>query len=54
MKQVASLQYDVIFKKAFSKPEIFKAFVKAVLGIELEITNVDMEKTFDTKIGRVK
>lgn len=54
MKQVASLQYDVIFKKAFSKPEIFKAFVKAVLGIELEITNIEMEKTFDTKIGRVK
>jgi predicted transposase/invertase (TIGR01784 family) len=54
MKQVVSLQYDVIFKKAFSKPEIFKAFVKAVLGIELEITNVDMEKTFDSKIGRVK
>ena len=54
MKQVASLQYDVIFKKAFSKPEIFKAFVKAVLGIELEITNVDMEKKFDSKIGRVK
>jgi predicted transposase/invertase (TIGR01784 family) len=54
MKQVVSLQYDVIFKKAFSKPDIFKAFVKAVLGIELDITNVDMEKTFDSKIGRVK
>jgi predicted transposase/invertase (TIGR01784 family) len=54
MKQVASLQYDVIFKKAFSKPEIFKAFVKAVLGIELEITEVEMEKVFDQEIGRVK
>ena len=54
MKQVASLQYDVIFKKAFSKPEIFKAFVKAILGIELDITNVDMEKKFDSDIGRVK
>jgi predicted transposase/invertase (TIGR01784 family) len=54
MKQVASLQYDVIFKKAFSKPEIFTAFVKAVLGIELEITEVEMEKVFDQEIGRVK
>jgi hypothetical protein len=26
MKQVASLQYDVIFKKAFSKPKIFGSF----------------------------
>jgi predicted transposase/invertase (TIGR01784 family) len=54
MKQVVSLQYDVIFKKAFSKPEIFKDFVKAVLGIELEITEVETEKTFDQEIGRVK
>jgi predicted transposase/invertase (TIGR01784 family) len=54
MKQVASLQYDVIFKKAFSKPKIFTAFVKAILGIDLEITKVETEKTFDQKIGRVK
>jgi predicted transposase/invertase (TIGR01784 family) len=54
MKQVVSLQYDVIFKKAFSKPEIFTAFVKAILGIELEITEVETEKTFDQEIGRVK
>ena len=54
MKQVASLQYDVIFKKAFSKPEIFTAFVKAILGIDLEITEVETEKKFDIEIGRVK
>jgi predicted transposase/invertase (TIGR01784 family) len=54
MKQVASLRYEVIFKKAFSKPDIFTAFVKAVLGIELEITAVETEKTFEQKIGQVK
>jgi predicted transposase/invertase (TIGR01784 family) len=41
MIKVASLGYGVIFKKAFSKPHIFKAFVKDFLGIELEITKVD-------------
>jgi len=34
MKQVASLRYGVIFKKAFSQLDIFKAFVKDFLGID--------------------
>jgi len=33
MKQVASLRYGVIFKKAFSKPHIFKAFVNILAQI---------------------
>jgi hypothetical protein len=53
MKQVASLQYGVIFKKAFSQPDIFTAFVKAVLGIDIEIEKVDTEKSFRPAIGNV-
>jgi predicted transposase/invertase (TIGR01784 family) len=53
MKQVASLRYGVIFKKAFSKPHIFKAFVKDFLGIELDIDEVETEKSFAPAIGRV-
>ncbi|MEZ4866204.1 MAG: hypothetical protein R3C14_33110 [Caldilineaceae bacterium] len=53
MKQVAPLRYDVIFKKAFSDPEIFTAFVEAVLGIKLEIDKVETEKSFALPIGRV-
>jgi len=53
MKQVASLRYGVIFKKAFSDPDIFKAFVKDFLGIELMIDKVEMEKSFDQPIGNV-
>ena len=53
MKQVAPLRYDVIFKKAFSDPEIFTAFVEAVLGIKLEIDRVETEKAFAPPIGRV-
>jgi len=53
LKQVASLHYGVIFKKAFSQPDIFKAFVKAVLGIELEIDKVETEKSFKPPIGNV-
>jgi predicted transposase/invertase (TIGR01784 family) len=53
MKQVASLRYGVIFKKAFSQPDIFKAFVKDFLGIELNIDKVEMEKSFPIPIGNV-
>ncbi len=54
MKQVAPLRYDVIFKKAFCEPEIFTAFVKDFVGIDLEITRVETEKSFDPPIGQVK
>ncbi|NOQ36340.1 MAG: hypothetical protein GQ569_10660, partial [Methylococcaceae bacterium] len=53
MKQVASLKYGVIFKKAFSKPEIFTAFVRDVLGIDIEIDHVETEKSFKPIIGKV-
>jgi predicted transposase/invertase (TIGR01784 family) len=53
MKKVASLRYGVIFKKAFSQPDIFKAFVKDFLGIDLNIDQVEMEKSFDKPIGNV-
>ncbi|KOR32970.1 hypothetical protein TI05_03910 [Achromatium sp. WMS3] len=53
MKQVASLRYGVIFKKAFSKPHIFKAFVKDFLDIELDIDKVETKKAFSPAIGHV-
>jgi hypothetical protein len=53
MKQVASLQYGVIFKKAFSQPDIFTAFVKAVLGIQFACDKVETEKSFKPAVGNV-
>jgi len=53
MKKVASLRYGVIFKKAFSNPDIFKAFVKDFIGIELVIDKVETEKSFVPQIGNV-
>lgn len=54
MKQVASLRYGVIFKKAFCDPEVFKGFVRDILGIQLEIDTVETEKTFSILLGRVQ
>ncbi|MGB0388685.1 MAG: PD-(D/E)XK nuclease family transposase [Ardenticatenaceae bacterium] len=53
MKEVASLRYGTIFKKAFSDPEIFTAFVEDVLGIKVEIETVETEKSFSPTIGHV-
>ena len=53
MKEVASLRYGVIFKKAFSVPEIFTAFVRDFVGVSIEIDHVETEKSFDPPIGNV-
>jgi len=53
MKQVASLRYGVIFKKAFCVPEIFKGFVRDFLNVKLEIDQVETEKSFPYQVGRV-
>jgi predicted transposase/invertase (TIGR01784 family) len=53
MKQVASLQYGVIFKKAFCDVDVFKGFVRDILGIELNIDKVETEKEFKPAIGKV-
>ncbi len=53
MQAVASLRYGVIFKKAFSQPDVFTDFVKDILGIDLIIDHVETEKSFPSAIGNV-
>lgn len=53
MIKVASLRYGVIFKKAFSQPHIFTAFVKDFVGVDIEIDKVETEKSFSPVIGKV-
>ena len=53
MKQVASLRYGVIFKKAFSDVDVFKGFVRDILGIHLKIDKVETEKEYKPAIGQV-
>ncbi|WP_417909472.1 PD-(D/E)XK nuclease family transposase [Candidatus Electronema sp. PJ] len=53
MKHVAPLRYGVIFKKAFGDPEIFTAFVRDFIGVDIEISKVETEKSFHPPIGPV-
>ena len=50
---LANLDNEVIFKKAFTNIIVFKAFVRDVLGIEVEVEHIQTEKKFVPKIGYV-
>jgi hypothetical protein len=51
--KVGSLQYGVIFKKAFSDLEIFKSVIDDFFGTDIQIEKVETEKTFDPPVGNV-
>ena len=50
---LGNLDNEVIFKKAFTNKIVFKAFVRDILGIEVEIDKIETEKKFLPKIGYV-
>ncbi len=51
--QLANLDNEVIFKKAFTDRVVFRAFVKDVLGIDFEIGTIETEKKFEPRIGYI-
>jgi predicted transposase/invertase (TIGR01784 family) len=53
MIDVVPLRYDAVFKKAFSQPEVFVAFVKDILGIEIEIESVQRSYRYPKPVGSV-
>lgn len=50
---LGNLDNEVIFKKAFTNKIVFKAFVRDILGIEVEIDKIETEKKFEPKIGYI-
>ncbi len=50
---LGNLDNEVIFKKAFTDKVVFKAFVRDILGIEVEINTIEREKKFDPKISYI-
>ncbi len=41
---LGNLDNEVIFKKAFTNKIVFKAFVRDILGIEIEVDKIETEK----------
>jgi hypothetical protein len=50
---LARLDNQVFFKKAFTDPFVFKAFVKDIVGIDINPPKIETEKSFFPKVGNV-
>ena len=50
---LGNLDNEVIFKKAFTDKVVFKAFVRDVLNLDIEVDKIETEKKFEPKIGYV-
>jgi hypothetical protein len=50
---LARLDNEVFFKKAFTDKIVFKAFVKDIVGIEVEPDTIETEKAFQPKLGNI-
>jgi hypothetical protein len=50
---LGNLDNEVIFKKAFTNKTVFKAFVRDILGIEIEVDKIETEKKFEPKISYI-
>ncbi len=50
---IGRLDNEVFFKKAFTDKIVFKAFVKDILGIEVEPDKIETEKAFQPKLGNI-
>jgi hypothetical protein len=51
---LGNLDNEVIFKKAFTNKTVFKAFVRDILGIEIEVDKIETEKKFVATANRPK
>ena len=51
---LANLDNEVYFKKVFTNVEVFTAFVKDVLNIDIQIDKVETEKVLSPKASAVK
>jgi predicted transposase/invertase (TIGR01784 family) len=50
---LARLDNEVFFKKAFTDKIVFKAFVKDIVGIDVDPDTIETEKAFQPKLGNI-
>lgn len=50
---LARLDNEIFFKKAFTDPFVFRAFVKDIIGIEVNPDKIETEKGFEPAVGNV-
>ncbi len=50
---LGNLDNEIVFKKAFTDKTVFKAFVRDILGLDVEVEKIETEKRFEPRIGYV-
>ncbi len=50
---LARLDNEVFFKKAFTDAVVFRAFVKDIVGIDVNPEKIETEKAFQPKLGNI-
>ena len=50
---LSNLDNEIIFKKAFTNKIVFTQFVKDVIGIDIDVAEIETEKKFDEKLGYI-
>ncbi len=52
--QLANLDNEVFFKKVFTNPEVFRAFVRDITGVDMVNAKIETEKTLDRKVSAIR
>ncbi len=52
--KLANLDNEIFFKKVFTDPEIFRAFVKDITGIDVINAKIETEKQLDRKVAAIR
>ena len=52
--QLANLDNEIYFKKVFTDPEVFRAFVKDITGIDVVDAKIETEKQLDRKVAAIR
>jgi hypothetical protein len=52
--QLANLDNEIFFKKIFTDPEVFRAFVRDVTGVDVPDAKIETEKQLERKVAAIR
>jgi predicted transposase/invertase (TIGR01784 family) len=52
--QLANLDNEIFFKKVFTDPEVFRAFVRDVTGVDVVDAKIETEKQLERKVAAIR
>jgi hypothetical protein len=52
--QLANLDNEVFFKKVFTDPEVFRAFVRDITGVDVVDARIETEKVLERKVASIR